>query len=228
MKFKSALVTSVSGSIGGMTGSHNKGGMYFRARAIPTNPASTYQVAVRNALAQLVVRWGEILTQTQRDQWNVYAFNTPVTNALGDSVQRSGQQMYLRGNIVRLQNGLALADDGPAEYNLGSFTSPSFAIDTANNEVDVTFENTDEWANEDDAAMIVAASRPQSVGTSFFKGPYRIAGQIDGDGTTPPTSPAAIALPFPVVAGDRVFLRAVVSRADGRLSSPFRGFGDAS
>lgn len=227
MKFKSALVTSVSGSIGGMTGARNKGGMYFRARSIPVNPATTYQVAVRNAMANLVVRWGDVLTQTQRDQWDTYAVNTPLVNALGDSVNRSGQQMFLRGNVVRLQQGLALADDGPPNYNLGEFTAPTFTIDTANQEIDVAFTNGDDWANEDGSSMIVSVSRPQSAGTKFFKGPYRIAGKIDGDSVTPPTSPASIALPFPVVATDRVYVKVVVSREDGRLSSPFRGYADA-
>ena len=51
---------------------------------------------------------------------------------------------------------------------------------------------------------------------------------ISGDGTTPPTSPAAIGLPFACVAGQKLFAKAVLSRADGRLSSPFRGSGVAA
>jgi hypothetical protein len=223
VKFKSALVTAISGSIGGMTGAHNKGGMYLRARATPTNPASAFQVAVRNAMAQLVVFWGDGLTQTQRDAWDLYAFNTPVNNALGDSVQRSGQQMFLRGNVTRLKNALDIVSDGPANYNLGEFTAPTFAVDETNQEVDVTFDDTDTWAGETGSAMVISVSRPQSVGVNFFKGPYRQAGLIAGDDTTPPTSPAAIALPFPVAVGQKVFFEARVSRVDGRLSSPFRG-----
>jgi hypothetical protein len=197
--------------------------MYLRARATPTNPASAFQVAVRNSLAQLVVFWGDGLTQTQRDAWDLYAFNTPVNNALGDSVQRSGQQMFLRGNVTRLKNALDIVSDGPANYNLGEFTAPTFAVDEPNQEVDVSFDNTDTWATETGSAMIISVSRPQSAGVNFFKGPYRQAGIIEGDDTTAPTSPAAIALPFPVAVGQKVFFEARVSRVDGRLSSPFRG-----
>ncbi|KKM06452.1 hypothetical protein LCGC14_1743870, partial [marine sediment metagenome] len=48
MLFKSGLITQGSGSIGGLTASHNRGGMYFRARTIPTNPATSFQTVVRN------------------------------------------------------------------------------------------------------------------------------------------------------------------------------------
>jgi hypothetical protein len=116
-------------------------------------------------------------------------------------------------------------DDGPTDFTLGGFTNPSFGIDATADEVDVTFTNTDAWANEDDSFALVYASRPQNASIDFFKGPYRFAGVIAGDLAVPPTSPAAIALPFATVAGQKVFLKLSVSRADGRLSQTFRGFG---
>ena len=63
---------------------------------------------------------------------------------------------------------------------------------------------------------------------NFFKGPYQFAARINGDGTTPPTSPAVIASPFPFSAGQRVFTRIVVVRVDGRVSLDFRGQSDAA
>lgn len=222
MKFKSALVTQASGSVGGMTASRNRGGMYFRSRAIPTNPSTSFQEAVRTAMAQLVVDWKTALTQTQRDAWALYAFNTPVLNALGEEIKLSGQNMYIRGNVPRVQASETIAEDAPIVFDLGTFSDPSFTVDAANDETDVTFDNADDWANEDDAAMLVYASRPQDPSINYFQGPYRLAGVIQGDGTTPPTSPATLSLPFPVVAGQVVFFRTVVSRSDGRLSAPFR------
>jgi hypothetical protein len=179
-------------------------------------------------MATLVTEWSDVLTQAQRDAWEVYATNVPKTGPLGDQINVSGQNMYLRGNVSRQVSGLPIADDAPTLFNLGTFTEPTLAIDTANDEVDVTFENTDGWANEDDSAMQIYASRPQNAGIAFFKGPYRLAGNIDGDGTTPPTSPAAITLPFPVVAGQKIFFRVIVTRADGRLSTTFRSVATAA
>lgn len=226
MLFKSALVTVASGSLGGMTASHNKGGAYLRARVVPTNPATVLQEAVRGFVTFLSNAWQEVLTPDQRTSWDVYAANVPLINRLGDPVNVSGFNMYIRSNVSRKQAGFLEVDDAPTIFDIGSFNPPDFALDEPADEVDVTFV-ADPWVDEDDSFMAVYASRPQAQSVNFFKGPYQLAGTIDGDSTTAPTSPAAIALPFPVAVGQRVFFRVNVLRADGRLSSPFRGAADA-
>ena len=60
MKILSALATAVSGSIGGITGSHNRGGMYLRSRVIPVNPQTVDQLAARNRLATQSSGWGAL------------------------------------------------------------------------------------------------------------------------------------------------------------------------
>lgn len=225
MIFKSPLISSGSGSIGGVTLSHNKGGQYFRRRAIPTNPNSTYQQAVRGVLNSLVNHWGNTLTAAQRQAWATYAANVPVLNALGDPIYLTALNHYVRCNTPRMQSGEAGVDDAPTVFNLGEFTPPSFAYDATAGEIDVTFDSDDDWANEDDAVMIISGSREQSPTINYFKGPYRFAANIEGDSTTPPTSPAALTAPFPCTAGNLCFVMSRVSRADGRLSMPFRGFG---
>lgn len=225
MKYLSQVYTAASGSIGGVTYSHNKGGAYTRARATPTNPNSPQQMAVRGIVGQLSNLWGTLLTAAQREAWDVYALYVEVTDTLGQSINLTGLNMYVRSNVPRIQAGLPRVDDGPTTYNLGDFSNPNFGIDATADELDVTFTDTDEWTSEDDAAMLLYASRPQSQTVNYFKGPYRFAGKIDGDGTTPPTSPQAIGLPFLAAAGQRIFVKASVTRADGRLSLPFRKFG---
>ncbi len=227
MLFKPLLGTQQSGSVGGITASHNSGGAYWRQRSTPTNPNSPQQAAVRQIMADLVSLWLNTLTAIQRATWDLYAFNVPLINRLGDPINVSGLNMYCRTNVPLLQSAGTRVDTAPGVFNLGDFTQPTFALDEAADEIDVTFTDTDDWANEDDAAMLVFASRPNTLSTNFFKGPYRFAGRIDGDAKTPPTSPAAIALPFPVVVGQRVFARVEVVRADGRLSADFRGQADA-
>ena len=223
MLFKSAFLTQASGSVGGVTASRNRGGQYFRARAVPVNPGTPQQSAIRGFVTALSNDWINTLTQADRDLWNVYAANVTLVGPLGDPINVSGLNMYVRSNVPRLQAAEPRVDQGPDIFDIGDYTNPSFALDEPADEVDVTFTDTDDWANEDDAAMLIYASRPQNPTINFFKGPYRFAGAIQGDSITPPTSPAAIALPFPVAVGQRIFLRANVSRADGRLSAPFRG-----
>lgn len=225
MKIKSALLTQVSGSLGGLTGSHNKGGMYFRARSIPVNPASSFQTVVRNALADLVSRWADTLTTAQRSAWATYADNVLITDTLGEPRAVTALNMYLRSNVIALQNGLTPADDAPTVYNLGGpgdFDDVSSTIDAGADTIDLAFWTTDDWANETGAHMIVAISRPVAQTINFFKGPFRNVGKIAGDGSTPPTSPQTFNLPFAVAAGQRIFVQTRVRRADGRLTLPFR------
>lgn len=228
MLLKSAIVSSGSGSVGGFTLSHNKGGMYLRSRAIPTNPNSTQQQTIRTAVANLTSRWNNILTEGERVGWDLYAANVPLLNPLGDPLNVTGLNMYIRSNVARYQTSAVYRDIAPTTYNLGEFTQPVITAEAAGDTASVTFDNTDEWANEDDSAMVIYASRPQNASINYFKGPYRYMDIVEGDGTTPPTSPASMGLPFAVEAGQKVFFRAIVYRVDGRVSHSFRTVAIAS
>ena len=224
MKIQSPIIASGSGSIAGLTMSHNRGGMYLRARAVPTNPGTTEQQAIRSSLAALVGHWTTTLTPIQRDDWTTYADNTPVLDTLGASMILTGQQMYIRGNTVRVQQGVARADDAPVIFDVGSFTAPVVgAANAGANTLSVSFTDTDEWANEDGSIMVFYTGRPQNASVNYFKGPYRQAFFIAGDGITPPTSPAIIPAAFAFSVGQKVFVKVNVTRVDGRYSGAFRG-----
>ena len=222
MLVKSALITQFSGSIGGLTGSHNRGGQYFRARTIPTNPGTPFQNAVRQFVADLVNLWNNTLTQAERDAWDNYAVNVPFVNRLGDQTFLSGLNQYVRSNVPRLQAALARIDDAPIVFNTGDFTQTTFVPTAAADTLGLGFTDTDAWANEDDAAMLLYGARPRNPTINFFKGPYRFADLVAGDAITPPTSPASITSPFPLAADQKAFAYVRVTRADGRLSTLFR------
>lgn len=223
MKFKSALLTQASGSVGGLTASHNRGGMYMRARSIPVNTNTSFQQTVRNFMSLLTARWVNTLTSLQREAWAVYAEQTPMTDALGESRTIPALAHYVRSNIARLQAGLAVVDPGPTQYGLPTLSAIDAVVDASDSEADISFTNTDAWATAVGGALAIAISRPQNVSINYFNGPYRFAGAILG-AATPPTTPATIDLPFPVSLGQKVFLQARSMLADGRLSSPFRLF----
>lgn len=222
MIFKSPVFSQASGSIAGITYSHNAGGMYVRARPIPTNPNTENQQAVRSAMSQLVVAWRDAVGIGGREQWNTYAFNTPTLNKLGEPTSKTGQQMYIRSNVSRLQAGLPRVDIAPTEFDLGDFIPPtSIGVDDSSNQISIAFDTGDTWVHEDDSAMLIYMSRPQNVTRTFGKGPYQLLTAILGDATTPPTSPVTATPLFPVAEGQRVFFLVRVSRADGRLSSTY-------
>lgn len=229
MLFRGLIATALSGSTDGIVASHNRGGAYFRNRATPTNPNTPEQAAIRAIFKQLSAAWRDTLTAAQRAAWDTYALNTPISNSLGDPVNVGGLGMYQRGNVARLQAGLSRVDDGPTTFGLPSFTEPTVdSITAATGVLSLAFTASDSWVGEDGSAMIVYGSRGQNPSINFFKGPYRLSDSIDGNATTPPTSPAALTLPFAVAAGQRVFIKASVALADGRYSSPARFHGTAA
>ena len=219
MKFKGTFVEQLSGSLAAITASHNKFGTYLRTRAVPTNPNSPAQAQVRQIFGQLATLWSTVLTQLQRDAWTTYAANVTVLDPLGESINLTPMNMYIRSNTSRVQNGLTRIDDGPTEFNKGDFTLPTITSIVTPDTLTLAFESTDAWADEDNAAMLLYASRQQGPGIVFFRGPYRKTNvQILGDSVTPPTNPAVIALPFVGAVGNTIFMRINVTRADGRLS----------
>ncbi len=220
MLITSAIMTAASGSVGGVTASRNRFGMYLRARAMPVNPNTTFQQAVRAQLAAFATRWST-LTVLQRDTWEVYAKNTPTENALGQTVTLTGFQQYVRSNTARAQGGLAAVDDGPAIFGLPTFTPVSVTVLAVAGVgiTSVAFTDTDAWANETGGALLYGVSRPVSPTINFFKGPFRFIEAVLGDDTTPPTSPEADVSPFPMTTGQRMYSFIRVCLADGRLSS---------
>lgn len=226
MKFKGTLIGEASGSLASLVFSHNRGGQYIRQRSIPTNPNSDYQQAIRGLVSQLTSAWQSVLSDAQRLAWDTYAELVPLLDPLGGTRNVGGLGMYIRSNVARLQAGdadLTRIDAAPTEYNLGDYTYPGITSITATTKVMITtFDANDAWASEDGSAMLFYGSRGQNASRNFFKGPYRYCGLIKGDSGTPPTSPQNITLPFALTAGQKAYIRVVVTRADGRMSSTFR------
>lgn len=221
------LLGRASGSLGNLVFSHNKGGPYLRQKVTPTNPNSTWQQTVRNAVTNLTSRWLNVLTDDNRAAWATYAANVTVLNRLGNPVHISALAHYVRSNVPRIQCGGgigAVVDDGPNEFNLGAYTEPVCVVSGATT-VTVTVNQPDEWYTEAASFMAVYASRPQNPTINYFKGPYRkcdipVWGQGAGNLTLP--------VGFDAVQGKKTFFFARVSRDDGRLSSEWRGFDTAN
>lgn len=225
MKFKPVLGSELSGSIGGITASHNAGGAYFRNRVIPTNPNSVQQQAIRSTVGQLTSLWLNTLTAAQRAAWDLYAANVTLLDALGEPINVSGLNMYVRSNVARIQATFGRLDTAPSTFNLGDFTAVSIgSVSEAAQTFQTTFTEGDDWVTDDGGIMVLYASRPQNPSINYFKGPYRLAGAIVGNSGSPPASPNTANAPFAFVTGQLVFFRIAVSRSDGRYSLSQRIF----
>jgi hypothetical protein len=218
MKFKSPVYSQASRSIAGITYSHNRGGMYTRARAIPTNPNTPQQQAVKAIMAQVSARYITVLTAAQRIGWEEYNSNVPIIDSLGEPRNIGAIAHFNRCNVPRLQAGIAVLDDAPVVYDLGTFTPPTLAAST-HPTLKVGFTNTDGWAIAVGGFLLCLISRDNNTTINFFKGPFQFSGKIAGL-VIPPTSPANMTSPFATATGRRVFAQLRFIQVDGRISLP--------
>ncbi len=220
MLFESQIISRGSGSIGGLTTSHNRGGIYFRAKAIPVDPSTPLQNVVRATMALLTNRFANTLTQDQRDAWAIYAANVELTGPLGNPRNVGAIGMYVRSNLPRaIAPTLPLVDDAPTIFDLGAFTPVAvLSLTAATNVLSLDFTEADDWVGEDEAALLFFSSRPVNPSINYFTGPYRFADTILGNLALPPTTPDPLDIAFNVEVGQRQFAYVRVTRADGRLS----------
>lgn len=217
------LVSKVSGKIGGVVFAHGKGGAYIRALGAIVNPNTQRQNTVRSQMALISRRWFEDLTPGQRDAWAVFAANVPRKNKVNSVIHLTGKMEHQGSNMVALNAGLPVIDDGPADFNLPG-EDPTFAVTASegSQELTVSFDDSLAWASVDDAAMIIRMGLPQQNTINFFDGPYRAAGALLGSTATPLTGPQTVAVPFPIVEGQKLFVEGRVKMPDGRYGDWFR------
>lgn len=214
-----AFLGEMSGKLNGSVYARNRGGTYVRKWAKPTNPNTPLQQTIRAAMSALVTSWMGTLTDAQRAGWDTYAANVPMLNRLGQEIYLTGQNHYIRSNAPRLQAGVAVVDDAPTTFNLGTLNPISLNVTIAGGGFMVGYDDTQTWCDTDDSYLIIQQSKEMAATREFFKAPFTFASTIDGDAASPPTSPTLSANIYPITLGNAAFMRARLSQADGRLSS---------
>ena len=221
VKFGGGII-QMSGSIAGNTYARNRFGNYVRARTKPINPNTAGQQVIRGLMATLTAVWGQTLTAAQRTAWNLYASSVSMKNALGEAVNLTGFNHYLRSNIAIMQAGGTRVDAGPTIFELPT-KDPTLAvtISEATQKLSITFDDAAPWAAAVGNYLIITGGQPQNAQRNFFAGPWKFADTIDG-AVAPPASPDAnIDAPFAVTEGQRVWVKARIALLDGRLSEEF-------
>jgi hypothetical protein len=234
VKFTSPIFSTASGSIAGITFSHNRYGLYTRARTLPVDPSSTRQQTIRALFASLVNSWLDILTAAQRTAWNTWAANTTIIGKDGMPVNITGQNAYIRFNTARLQAGGARVDPGPTIFNNGApVTEFQLIVDGDSNVLGTDMAGTAlsvkalvQGGASDDGDIAFFMAAPINVDRTFFKGPYQLAAVeeiADGIGFADFTTlfTALLSDNGDPVAGELRGMRARTIYDDGRLSEPF-------
>lgn len=237
MKIAGGLMGAASGSLAGVTASHNRGGQYLRNRTIPVNPNTARQQVTRSAFGGLVQAWSNELTDVQRAGWREYAANVPVTDTLGNTITLTGQQWFVANNTPRLQadalTGSALdrIDDAPIIFNTGeSVLVLEVFTATAGTPETILLSGLLGGTTGEAGDVLIYIGAPQNPGRQFFKGPYQLAavspiaadennfttGELDSE-----TDWFSSVLPQVATIGSRYPLRVRIAYDDGRLSQVY-------
>lgn len=243
MKILPMLGSAMSGSFRGITASHNKGGLYLRGRTVPTNPNTARQQTARAAVNGLMQNWSMVLTEPQRQAWRDYAANVPVTDKLGQSMQLSGVNWYVKSQSLPaiadaegLQGiGTVVTNNAPVIFNTGEapLSVTTFEGDFTTPPGTVTVGGALDAPASDDGMIFLFIAPPQTPGVRFYKGPYQLAAVAALTPASAAFSFAAVDLAdptewvsdtVPAATWDGLFvpLRLVCIYADGRRSEEWR------
>jgi len=216
-------IVQMSGSIAGETFARNRYGNYARSRTKPVNPNTARQVKIRSLLAILSTRWAQTLNAAQRAAWNLYASNVAMKNRLGEVINLTGFNHYIRSNSYRLDGDRPVVDDGPVIFELPE-KDPTISMTAteATGHISLVFDDTMDWCAEEGSLVVIGNGQPQNAQRNFFAGPYHAYGRMVGDAVTPPTSPLDADYWYAIAEGQHLWIQLRISRADGRLSEPFR------
>ena len=216
-------VIQMSGSIAGNTFARNRYGNYSRARTKPTNPNTTEQQEVRAALSYLTEYWAETLTAPKRTAWNLYASNVAMTNRLGESINLSGFNHFIRSNAVLARFGGTVVAAGPVDFTLPE-TDPNLGVSgtVAAQQLSCSWDDALPWADENGAFMYFYQGIPQNGQRNFFGGPWKYLGGVAGVNGAPPPGPSLFTPKWALGLGQRQWIYARIYRVDGRISTPFR------
>jgi hypothetical protein len=227
MLFRGLLITSLSGSIDGITASRNRGGAYLRERTLPVDPNTLNQQVLRTAMASALAAWST-MTEAQRAAWNAYAASRTLPNRLGEQRTISGQAYWTRYYTFRYQTdatilSVGIPTDAPSHQSPGDFAiPPTVTLGDENDALIISWSGPTTWEATDADYFAVYVSTPRPATINWFRGPYLLVGARNGDNGTPITSPQEIELPpdRQPDAGEKIFVRIRMSRADYDLGHP--------
>lgn len=215
-----ALVGQLSGKLGPIVASHNKGGPYFRAHVVPVTATTTFALNAKARLSAASQLW-QTLTQEQQEAWLTWANNNPVTNRIGQSITLSGHGAFT-GLTSRLAiAGVAAVLDPPVIPAPAPLLTLAATFDIGVGEFDLIFTTTPLAA---DAALYIQTAVFNSAGINFVQNLLKLLAFSPAAQASPFDIEAQTALRFgTLLVGQRVVHQvSTVDIANGQLSTPLR------
>jgi len=214
------LAGQLSGRVGGIVFSRNRGGDYVRNGPSPINPQSSYQVAVRNALSIASSFWDD-MGDSARAAWKGWASVNPVQNRLGESIRLQGNAAYVALNARKAALGHPMLAGTPTRSAPGALLTitPTFNIGAGNFELEFTATPL-----LDEFKIWILGCVITNVGVSFVKNRLRHFYTSASAASSPVNIESAFNARFgvPSVGQKIVLLAGVFDNTYGMLSSMLR------
>jgi hypothetical protein len=214
-------ISDARGAQGTIVYTNNRWGLISRVRVTPANPKSPQQTAYRNALKTAMSNWQTALTEQQRLTWRTFGDQLGETNAFGNTVYKTGLQLFLRATVPAIFLGETPTTDPPRLINLDRLAGLSIATSVAATNLAITW--TAQATPATNHAMI-SLSAIQGPGTSAPRGTWsQLWHPLTSAGTSGniwATYTAARGVPS---AGEKGFLKAhAYDSATGAYSAELR------
>jgi hypothetical protein len=170
-----AFMADARGKVNGTVFSKNRGGAYTRTKVSPSNPQTTYQTTVRQRLASFSASFRG-LTALQIVAWNNAVNDFLTTNVFGNTVKKTGLQLYVGLNSnIDLVGGTPLASP-PAPVEISTLTASINTLTNAAFTVALGSITTDEY-------YVIEATPSVSPGRNFLKNEFRVVTTVVGTGS---------------------------------------------
>ena len=207
------ILGELSGHIAGSTFSRNKGGLYVKRTAHPTNPNTARQQELRTLLSHSSGIWAG-LDETQRESWRVYAAANPRLNRLGETFNLTGHQMFVALRSAAVDAGFPAIDNPPVELAPAPLLTLSASAPGGTDDLVLTWTA----ASPPAGRLKVWQAAPHSAGSM----PNLRQCKLAGYSAAAPTSPTNITAPTKYVAGMSYTVYVAVISAEGLESPPLR------
>ena len=220
MKFLGGgLIGAPSGSLGGLTASHNRHGYYLRARVVPTKVVNEHTLTARARLADASQHWGT-LTSAEQLAWATYAESAPITDRLGSKQVLTGHGAFVAVNNKILVAGGTKIKVPPLAAPPAALLTMVTAFDIGAGDSTITFTTCPLGASEH---LYVQGAVLQNPGQRYFKNRLKLIHISAAALAVPYDYAADMALRFgPLAVGQRVILMAsVLDSATGLQSAPY-------
>lgn len=202
-----------SGSQAGTTASRNRFGQYFRTRAIPVNPRSTQQGAVRARMSANSAGW-RALTSAQRAGWTDLGLSMTRSDSLGSSYTLTGFQAYCSVNNNNVAAGNSVVSDAPSLVTPPTILTSTITLAAASFSIAYT------PTPMPTGSRLFSYCGPQRSAGRSFESDYRLIAVSAAAAASPANILSAYTAKFGVpVTGNRIFV-SLVSYNSGFLSGP--------